>query len=275
MKPILQIEQPYKYKIYERYDIISRVKDRLSIRLTDEKYIKDLNLSVKKVSFPMNLNIKSYIKNIEAAKRFLNDKNGYIAPRVWRKIDYNFYSKFQKDLLAYSITISIQTILRLKNKSIRNSCIIIYDPVDPQIYESVMMISRFAKYIVFLTEDVAKATRISDYVMANYGVSPIVTRDKNYAFKIGDFVITSKAESIPIDKPIWILDNLFDDRDNNQGYINDVAYSVPWFGEESVSLELLGAVLSQMEEKDVEKSLKYNGVYLNHILFNDKVLIFK
>ncbi|GAA0725959.1 hypothetical protein GCM10008905_21970 [Clostridium malenominatum] len=275
MKPILLIEQPKNCKVYERHDIVARVKDRLTIKLTDEHYVKDLNLNIKNIKFPMNLNLNAYIKNIETAKRYFKKESGYIAPRVWRKVDYNFYSKFQKDLLAYSITSTIQTIFRLNNKSIRSGCVVIYDPVDPSVYESVMTISKFAKYIVFLTNNIPKAMTLSDYVMANYGISPIVTKDKDYALKLGDFIVTSKKENLKTEKPTWFLDNLFVGENSSLQYINDVTYFTPWFGENGISLELLGAILCQMEEKDVEKSLRYNGVYLNHILFNNKVLLFK
>ena len=38
---------------------------------------------------------------------------------------------------------------------------------------------------------------------------------------------------------------------------------MPWeLDDNDMSPELLGAILCQMEEKDVEKSLKYNGIYL-------------
>lgn len=275
MKPILLIEQPKNYKIYERYDMVSKLKDRFITKLTDEYYVKDLNLNIKKVKFPMNLNPNAYIKNIENVKRYLKKESGYMAPRVWRMMDYNFYSKFQKDLLAHSIALTIQTIFRLNNKSIRSGCVVIYDPIDPAVYESVITISKFAKYVVFLTENISRAMKLSDYVMANYGISPIVTKDKEYALKLGDFIVTSKRENFKTEKPIWLLDNLYDGENNNLQYINDVTYFTPWFEQSGISLELLGAILCQMEERDVEKSLRYNGVYLNHILFNNKVLLFE
>ncbi|WP_315122356.1 hypothetical protein [uncultured Clostridium sp.] len=275
MKPVLLIEQPQKYKIYERHDIISRIKDRFNIKLIEDNYLKDLNLNIKRISFPMNVNIDAYMRNMEIAKSYLKKEYGIVAPKVWRKMDYNVYNKFQKELLAYSIVSSMQLILRLKNKSIRNSCIVIYDPTDYHIYESVLCLSKFAKYIVFLTDNTDKAKVFADYVMANYGISPIITRDKNHAFKNGDFILTSRDGDLITDKPIWTLDNLFSTFNSNNQYINDVTYKVPWLDKDDIPIELLGAILCQMEEKDIERSLKYNGVFLNNIMFNGEVLIFE
>ncbi|MBU5486256.1 hypothetical protein KQI86_18230 [Clostridium sp. MSJ-11] len=275
MKSVLLIEQPKKYKIYERQDIISRIRDRFNIKLIEDNYLKDLNLSIKKISFPMNLNVDAYMRNMETAKGYLNKEHGIVAPKVWRKMDYNIYNKFQKELLAYSIVSSMQLILRLKNKSIRNSCIVIYDPTDYHIYEGVLCLSKFAKYIVFLTDNIDKAKILADYVIANYGISPIITRDKNHALKNADFILTSRDWDLIIDKPIWTLDNLFSTFNSGSQYINDVTYRTPWFGKDDISIELLGAILCQMEEKDIERSLKYNGAFLNNIMFNEEVLIFE
>ena len=37
-------------------------------------------------------------------------------------------------------------------------------------------------------------------------------------------------------------------------------------------MELIGAILCQMQEADIEKALKYNGIYLKEIKFNNNVI---
>jgi hypothetical protein len=55
--------------------------------------------------------------------------------------------------------------------------------------------------------------------------------------------------------------------------VNDISFAVPWKTDGlEFSFELLGAVLSQMQERDVEKALKYNGIYLDKIKFNQLII---
>jgi hypothetical protein len=50
---------------------------------------------------------------------------------------------------------------------------------------------------------------------------------------------------------------------------------VPWnFKDGNMYFEVLGSILNQMDEKDIDKSLEYNGVFLNNIKFNDNVINF-
>ncbi|WP_027625362.1 hypothetical protein [Clostridium lundense] len=276
MNPILYVTPSSKSKVYNKYNIISKVKDRFKINILEENFIKDLNVKITRVSFPLNLNKAAYINNIGITKSFIKDNSMYMALKVWRKIDYNFFNTFQKELFGYSLAKSVQLILRVNNKSIKNSCIVVYDAADDELFEGILYLCKLAKYIVFLTDDIEKTSIIADYVMANYGVSPIVTKDKNFALNNCDFIFTSREIEIKTLTPIWYFNNLYTPKEFKAIKINDIEYSVPGLDQlKEVSLELLGAILCQMNEKDVEKSIKYNGVILSSIKYNDDILHFK
>ncbi|MBC2400037.1 hypothetical protein BD780_003618 [Clostridium tetanomorphum] len=233
-------------------------------------------MNITSISFPLNLNRISYMKNMDVTRKFIKNNNIYMAPKVWRKIDYNFLNTFQKELFGYSLAKSIQLILRLRNKSIKNSCIVIYDPIDYELYEGIMYICKLSKYVVFLTEDIYKASLIADYVIANYGISPIITKDKDFALNNCDFIFTSRDVEFNKSIPVWYFNNLYRPQKCNAITINDIEYKVPQLTNlREVSLELLGAILCQMDEKDVEKSIEYNGVILDKIKFNNNILCFK
>ena len=55
--------------------------------------------------------------------------------------------------------------------------------------------------------------------------------------------------------------------------VNDVSYNVPWNNfKVDFSTELIGSILCQMQEGDIEKALKYNGINLKEIKFNNNVI---
>lgn len=270
MNSILYIKPNNVKKVYSRHNIINNIIDKLKINVYDDIYLKELKLNILKINFPMNINLKSYNKNMIFATKG-KKKSMIVAPKVWRKVDYKNFSLFQKDLFAYSLYKSIQLILRLKNKSIRSSCIVICDPVEFNVLHVAKYIFEQSKYIVFLTKDLKKACIIRDYIVSEYGISPIVTLDTKYAFKCADFMILSKSSFQVCDVPTWYLDNLCKPNNNVNINVNDVCYNTQWGDEfDNMSIELLGAILQQMDEKNVEKSLKYNGISISKILFNDK-----
>lgn len=276
MNPILYVRPSSKSKIYDRYNIVSKIKDRFNINVVEENFIKEFNVKITKVSFPLNLNKAAYINNIGITKSFIRNNDVYIAPKVWRRIDYSFFNTFQKELFGYSIAKSIQLILRANNKSVKNSCIVVYDAADEEVFQGILYLCKVAKYIVFLTDNLEKTSIIADYVMANYGISPIVTKDKSFALNNCDFIFTSREFEIETLAPIWYFNNFYKPKESKAIKINDVEYSVPGLCElKEVPLELLGAILCQMDEKDVEKSIKYNGVILNSIKYNDNILYFE
>ena len=255
---------------YDNDRYICRLKDRVKIKLEGENFIRELGINVAKVKFPPNFNKQAYMNNLEICKKYGDKGRISLAPKTFRKMDYYIMTDYQKSLFAYSVVKSIQLILRLRKKSIKNSCIAVYDASEYINEEILYELSKECKYIVLLSRDVLKTRSIGDYITANYGVAPVITNDIEYVFKSADFIITSKRLDKEISKPLWCIDNKYVPSSSKSVIINDVSYDVPWdIGDLNMSIELLGAILGIMEEKDIEKSLKYNGIMLDKIMFNN------
>ena len=260
-------------KFYDDDSFLGKIKDRFKIRISEEFFIKELKLKIKSVKFPSNININSYNINISRAKKICKIKDIELAPKVYRYLDYTLYNKFQKKLMAFGIVESSKIILRNKKKSIRCSCIAVYDAADPILFDTICYLSGEAKYIILISKNIAKLNNIRKYIISNYGVTPIITSDIKFSFKSADFIITSRRINIDNKKYVWYIDNSYIPQDS-YNVVNDISYKIPWefkYGE--ISFELLGSMLSQMDEQDVKKSLNYNGVFLDKIKFNKNVLI--
>lgn len=272
MKSILYADSNMA-KFYDDNSFWGNIKDRFKMRVKEELFIKELKLKIKNVKFPPNININSYNSNILRAKKMCKIKDIELAPKVYRYLDYTLYSKFQKKLMAFSIVESSKIILRNKKKSIRCSCMAVYDAADPILFDTICYLSREAKYIILISKKITKVNDISEYIIANYGVTPIITSDIKFSFKNADFIITSRRITMSNNKYVWYVDNSYIPCSNNN-IVNDISYKVPWeFKYKEVSFELLGSILSQMDERDVKKSLNYNGIFLDKIKFNKNVLI--
>jgi hypothetical protein len=271
MKPILCVTSN-TYNSYNEFGFISKILDKRKVKLISTQHIKELDIKVTNVRLPPNFNRKAYLGNITYAKRLCKCKEIQLSPKTLRPLDYNYFNSFQKRLLAFSVVKSIKLLLRLRNKSLKNSCIVVYDAVEMINYNIIVELAKQSKYIVFLSWDLTRARRFADYIIANFGVSPIVTDDEVYAIKIADFIISSKAREFSDGKLVWFLDNSMI-AESNILAVNDVCYNVPWnVSKLDFSIELLGAILSQMQESDIEKALKYNGIYIKQIKYNNNVI---
>ncbi|MGH4050286.1 MAG: hypothetical protein ACREVX_02865 [Clostridium sp.] len=277
MKPILCVTSNID-NIYNEFGFISKIKDKLKTKLISIDYIKELDIKVTNVRLPPNFNKKSYLYNLDYAKKICKCGQVVLAPKTLRPMDYKYFNKFQKRFFAFSVIKSIQLMLRVRNKSIKNCCVVVYDAVDVINYDIILELAKQCKYIVLLSSNLARSRKLAEYIITSFGVSPIVTNDEIYATKIADFIISSKDYDFSYGSPVWLLNNSIDavkayDIINDVITINDVSYKVPW-GDFKVkfSIELLGAILCQMEESDIEKALKYNGIYLEKIKFNDNVI---
>lgn len=257
---------------YNEFGFLSKIKDKRKIKLISNEYIKELNIKVTNVKLPPNFNRKAYLNNLIYAKKVCKCKDVELSPKTLRLVDYNYFNGFQKRFLAFSVIKSIQFMLRMRNKNLKNSCIVVYDAVEMINYNIIVELAKQSKYIIFLSPNLAKARKLADYIIANFGVSPIVTDDELYANKIADFIISSKNYRNNCGKLVWFLDNSMSNATNFIA-VNDVSYNVPWNTfKVDFSIELLGAILCQMQEKDIEKALKYNGIYLKDIKFNNNII---
>jgi hypothetical protein len=273
MRPIVYVNANIK-DFYEDNTLLGRIKDRFRISFLRESFIKELNLNIYQVKLPSNFSKQSYYTNLSIARKKVKNKNTKLAIKTYRQFDYDFFNYFQKDLMAFSVTNSTKIVLRNRHKSIRDSCIVIYDGADDINFPVICYMAKEAKYLVLLSSNITKISSISEYIIANYGMTPIITSDIEYALRAADFIITSREVHLNSGAAMWYLNNKYIPVIGDNTIINDVTYNVPWILDGiDMSPELLGAILCQMEEMDVEKSLKYNGIFLDEIKFNDKRLI--
>jgi hypothetical protein len=257
---------------YNEFGFLSKIKDKRRIKLVSREHIKELDVKVTEVMLPPNFNREAYLHNLTYAKKISKYKEAQLSLKTLRTVDYNYFNEFQRRLLAYSVIKSVQLMLRMRNKSLKNCCTVVCDAIKVINYDIIVELAKQSKYIVFLSSDLLKARSLADYIIANFGVSPIVTNDKAYAFKRADFIISSNDYEFSSGQLVWLLDNS-KNVPRNIIAVNDVSYDVPWSTlKVNFSMELLGAILCQMQEKDIGKALKYNGVYLKEIKFNNNVI---
>jgi len=271
MKPILCVTSNID-KSYNEFGFLSKIKDKLKTRIITNEYIKELDIKLINVRMPPNFNKKAYYDNITYAKKISKCSEVQLSLKTLRPMDYNYYNEFQKRFLAFSVIKSIQLMLRVRNKSLKNCCIVVYDACDIINYNIILQLAKYSKYIVFLSSDRVRARKLADYIIASYGVSPIVTANEAYAIKIADFIISSKNHEFSYGNLVWFLDNSMNKRQNITA-VNDVSYNVPWsIASSDSSIELVGSILCQMQESDIEKALKYNDIHLKEIKFNNNVI---
>lgn len=270
MKPVIYVNSDLSKAYYDE-GFFTKIKDRFRINLEGESFIKELDLKVAHVKLPPNFNPEAYKRNLALTSKFMKRLSPELAPKTHRCLDYEFLSDFQKRLFAYGVSNSIQLLLRINNKSIKSSCILVYDAADVINYNILLELSKCCRYLILLSTNLKRLDEIRDYLTANFGISPIITSDYAYAALKCDFVVSSR--DIEVDKPIWYINNLFTPAASKATAINDISFAVPWENNGlEYSFELLGAILGQMQEKDVGAALKYNGIYLDKIKFNDEVM---
>ncbi|MBU3101021.1 MULTISPECIES: hypothetical protein [Clostridium] len=271
MNPILYVTSNID-NAYNEFGFSSRIKDKLKTKIITNEYIKELDIKLINVRMPPNFNKRAYYNNVNYAKKISKCGEVQLSLKTLRTMDYKYYNQFQKRFLAFSVIKSVQLMLRVRKKSLKNCCIVVYDACDMINNNIIEELAKYSKYIVLLSSDLVKVRKLSDYIIASYGVSPIVTNDEIYATKIADFIISSKNHEFGCGNLVWFLDNSMNKQQNIIA-VNDVSYNVPWnINETDLSIELVGAILCQMQENDIEKALKYNDIHLKEIKFNNNVI---
>lgn len=273
MKDILYVTSQLS-EWYEKDGILNRVKDNFNIKLKWRREIKELGITLINSEIPPNLNKKAYDININKAKGKFRAKDMLLSPSVYRPYDYYFYNSFQKRLFSYSVVRSLELLLKSKGQNSKNASILIYDAKDEISAAIALEAAKVFKCIILLSEDYSKIRKLSDYIGANIGTIPIITGDFNYALKEADCIILSSKLEVFESKRnsiVWHIDN--SEEANSLGFhINSVSYVFPLKETLELEAETLGAILCQMGQRDIERSLKDNGIYLEKIKFNGNVL---
>ncbi|WP_392486007.1 hypothetical protein ACER0A_013240 [Haloimpatiens sp. FM7315] len=258
--------------LYNNSGMLWRFKDRMKIANNGNKIIKELNLSVYRVNIPCNVYTKAYNRNIETAKYVSGVKNSPLALNIWRMLDYTKFSEYQKKFFAFSVVKSIKLFLALRGKNISNSCIAIYDAKDKINYYIIEELSKVAKYIVLVSFDIYTVKKIREKIIINYGVTPIITREYDFAINKADFIITSKdIDPQNNKKNIWYVNDRYIPKNRHNMDVNKVLYKVPWNMEGlETNIQNLSAILNIIGSSEVERDLKANDIYIDDFGFNIK-----
>ncbi|WP_032123614.1 hypothetical protein [Clostridium amazonitimonense] len=274
MIDILNVEVQRRGKPYDKFNAMSRIVDRLKCGIDNKVYIKDINLNIHYGYLPQNRNKTAYSKNIYNIKRKMGVPRFLVSPRGIRNYDYNLLNEFQRKVFAYSVVKSIQLVLRKTNKSLKNSTILVDDSLDPKAYNILEELSKQCRHIVLLSKDIKKTSKVQQKIIANFGISPEITYEEEYAVKISDFVISTRDKVYGYCDNIWYINNIYEPYEIRDTFINDISFKSQWSNLlEDISPELIGAILCQMSEKDIETSLRYNGLFIDKIKFNERLIV--
>lgn len=257
-------------ELYRDNSFIGKVKDRFKITYQCQKFIKELNLSVINVDVPSNVYPESYDKNIKIAKNIVGLKYKLVAPNIWRILDYELFSDYQKRLFAFSVVKSVKLFLRLNLKNIRNSCIGVMDAGDHINKYIIEELCKFSSNVVLLSKNIEYLRKSREYLIAEYGVTPVITREYEYLLNTVDFIITSRNIDPKNERlNIWYIDDRYKPQNNHNLHVNNVIFTVPW-EEQSLKYtpQLVGSILSYMGGKRVDEDLRSNDIHINVFGFN-------
>lgn len=273
MIDILNIGIQKKGTPYDKLTLLSKITDKMKCGIDKKIYVKEIDLNIYCGMLPQNKHQVSYCNNIKNVTSKMKSHNFIISPKGIRDYDYHFTNSFQKELFSYSVVKSIKLILRKTNKSLKNSTILIDEASDPKVSGILKEISKSCRHIILLSSNIKETLKIQQNIISNFGVSPEVTCDEQYALKLCDFIISTKDKSYEYCDNIWYINNQYLPLNLKGAVINDISFKTQWHElSNDVSPELIGAILSQMPGRDVESALRYNGVFIHKIKFNENLI---
>ncbi|SUY48315.1 Uncharacterised protein [Clostridium putrefaciens] len=273
MIDILNIGIKKKGTPYDKLTMISKITDKMKCSIDNKVYVKGIDLNIYWGRLPQNKHQVAYESNIKNVTNKMKNNNFIISPKGIRDYDYYFTNDFQKDLFSYSVVESIKLILRRTNKSLKTSTILIDEASDIKVYGILKEISKSCRHIILLSKNIKETLKIQQNIISNFGISPEVTWDEEYALKLCDFVISTKDKPYEFCNNVWYINNQYLPLNLKGTVINDISFNTQWNELSSdVSPELIGAILSQMQEKDIESALRYNGVFMHNIKFNESLI---
>ncbi|MGY0373601.1 hypothetical protein [Clostridium sp. JNZ J1-5] len=262
-------------KAYKDDGIWGKIKDKLFTRFEGKSFIEELDTTIYKVRLSPNFNENAFKRNIyNINKKIGNNNYCALALRTCRYLDYMFYTEFQKKVLAYSVVKSIQLLLMLRNKSIKRDYIAIYDAADDINRHIIFELSQKGKCIILVSNNLKKIRGLCDYIISNYGVSPIVTDNINYVIEHSDFIISSRPLNGSVKCPLWCLDNMYIPENAEDIVVNKITYNTPWnlMGLE-VTSELIGGIFDRNSDKNIDELLENNGILLDEAKFENHIIL--
>ena len=86
MKPILCVTSNIDNS-YNEFGFLSKIKDKLKIKVISNEYIKELDIKVTSVRLPPNFNKRAYFNNLTYAKKLCKCKDVQLALKTLRPMD--------------------------------------------------------------------------------------------------------------------------------------------------------------------------------------------
>lgn len=267
MNSILNIKS--KGNLYNDNSFLGRIKDRFKITYEGEFLIRDLNLSIINMKIPSNIYPKSYDNNIKIAKKIARNNTLGVSPDIWRMMDYYRFNEYQKKLFAFSVVQSIKVFFRLNSMNISTSCVAIIDAVDDINKYIIEELCKVCSNVVLYSQNIKKLINKREYLIYNYGVTPIITRDYDYLIKNSDFIISSRDIDPNNNKcNIWYINNRYIPNNKHNLDINDLVFKVPWKDMNlKYNVQILGAILNCIGGKDIEQDLKTYDIQIERYEF--------
>ncbi|MBL4930618.1 hypothetical protein [Clostridium paridis] len=252
---------------YFKNNSVTKILDSFKIKRIAQINLSDFNSNIVRVSIPPNLNWSSYSNNVVRA----------IGRRKWdsisikgnRKYDFNYLENFQRDVLAYGIIASIKIILMNNHKKISNSTIGIEDGGNVSNLPIIKQCAMYTNRILLITRNYKEASKIREYIIANYGVSPEIAFTEDKTENI-DFIVTEYDKEYS-SLGVWYLNNYYLPKNYIMHAINDVEFYLPEL-KEDIPPELLGVLLksSKGNNKTVEEILNCNKIEISKIKLGKK-----
>jgi len=270
MKSLISIRLKGKYN-YCKFSRLVSLVDGFKTKCTSQEIIKEVGAHIKYIDVPANINSQAYKYNIIRSSRRYGHKDSILCPSGVRLYDYKFLSEFQKRMVAFSVVESIRAVLLRSHKSLKTANILVDDGCKDENKYVIEELSKEARNIVILTNDIRKFQKLREFIICNYGTTLEILYKEEDLIGV-DFIISSERK-VYNSQRVWYLNNFYSP--SKEGiFINKVAFKVPWDCEIKVfSPELLGGILKDEIKIDIKDLIRKNNIILEEISFNSKDIV--
>lgn len=260
-----------KKRIYNKYNFFTKIIDVFKTKKLKDIKIEELDILIKRVEIPSNLNDIAYEKNLSRILTKYNGKYDELSLNGKSLYNLNYTSKFQKEFISYSIVQSIRFVLMNLNKSIKNSNILVDIDEEKLLVSILKELAKEGRSVILLNNSINKIEKIRETIMSEYGLSIEVILPESNLPNI-DFVVTSKNKQYDCNN-VWYLGD-FPTNSNKGTYINSILYKVPWnILLKEMPPQLIASIIRKQRNSSICEILKSNDITLESILYNDVEII--
>ncbi len=260
-----------KKRIYDKYNFFTKIIDLFKTKKLKDIKIDELDILIKRVEIPSNLNDVAYEKNLSRILTKYNGKYNELSLNGKSLYNLNYTSEFQKQFISYSVVQSIRFVLMNLNKSIKNSNILV-DIDDEKLLVSILKeLAKESRNVILLNSSINKIEKIRETIMSEYGLSiEVILRECDLPNI--DFVVTSKNKEYSCNNVWYIKD--FPNNSNKGIFINSILYKVPWDTSlKEMPPQLVASIIRKQKKRSIHEILKSNDITLESILYNDDEII--